>query len=69
MTKIVKFIYVMIIILSLFQLSKNAKEEVNCLDDADCLEVLCVFGSKAECVVNICICVPPRFGKFDEHFR
>ncbi|AES69727.1 putative Late nodulin [Medicago truncatula] len=70
MIKVVKFIYVMIIILSLFQLSINAREKVNCLDDADCLEVSCLNGSNAECVGNSCVCVFVFYREnFDEQFR
>ncbi|AES69733.1 putative Late nodulin [Medicago truncatula] len=57
MPKIVKFIYVMIIIISLFLVATNDEED--CFVDADCVNlILCDFDEKPKCIINICQCFP-----------
>ncbi|AES69731.1 putative Late nodulin [Medicago truncatula] len=62
MAKIIKFVYVMIIIISFFLVATNAKDD--CLVDADCVTLVCEFDERPQCVINTCRCRPLRFSGF-----
>ncbi|CAJ2669742.1 unnamed protein product [Trifolium pratense] len=56
MAKIVKFVYVMIILLSLFLVATNSKRNIPCVYDGDCPIKLCRYPLKAKCLGGICHC-------------
>ncbi|AES69729.1 putative Late nodulin [Medicago truncatula] len=62
MAKIFKFVYVMIIIISLLLVAMNAQGY--CLVDADCVTLVCNFDEKRKCLRSTCVCRKFRFTGF-----
>ncbi|AES97700.1 putative Late nodulin [Medicago truncatula] len=57
MPKIMEFVYVMIIFLSIFVVITNVNAHIECKNDFDCPKNMCLAPRVAWCVNNKCECV------------
>lgn len=55
MTQIVKFVYVIIIFLSLFHAARNDDYHLKCTTDYDCREGFCPEGLAPKCFVSFAL--------------